>query len=286
MSGTKPLLKTRSQRRKVEESQYRNFVPKCRSTEAFETVDENPVQVNIVNPKPVSDSTLQEISEILDTRKRAEKPKKDEQTTKEGSGAESKEGKEERREDSEKELEESGAESEGDKEESRAESEEDREESDIETGEDRMSNVTLREALEKAKIPALPKFLAPPLFNPATSDPNSFIDTYERVALTNSWDDALKISYLPIFLEKAALAWFRQYTTTQSNAEKTWRALTNDFLAEFGSGESKRGVRAKFENRKQGLNEDIKSYFFELLVLQQEWDPKMSDESFSLHFEN
>ncbi|KAJ3652239.1 hypothetical protein Zmor_018220 [Zophobas morio] len=281
MSGTKPSLKTRSQRRKVEEAQYRNFVPKCRSTEAFETVDENPVQVNIVNPKPVSDSTLQEISEILDTRKRAEKPKKDEQTTKE---EEDKEGSASR--ESEEELEESGAESEGDKEESRAESEEDKEESDIETGEDKMSNVTLREALEKAKIPALPKFLAPPLFNPATSDPNSFIDTYERVALTNSWDDALKISYLPIILEKAALAWFRQYTTTQSNAEKTWRALTNDFLAEFGSGEFKRGVRAKFKNRKQGLNEDVKSYFFELLVLQQEWDPKMSDESFSLHFEN
>ncbi|KAJ3666528.1 hypothetical protein Zmor_001967 [Zophobas morio] len=83
-----------------------------------------------------------------------------------------------------------------------------------------MSNVTLREALEKAKIPASPKFLAPPVSNPATSYPNRFIDSYERVALTNSWYDALKVSCLPIFLEKATLAWFRQYTTTQSNADQ------------------------------------------------------------------
>ncbi|KAJ3666529.1 hypothetical protein Zmor_001968 [Zophobas morio] len=91
MSGT-----TRIQRRKIEEAQYRNFAPKCRSTEAFETVEENPVQVNIVNPKPVSDSTLQELLEILGTRKPAEKRKKDDQATKEeedkeGSGAESEE---------------------------------------------------------------------------------------------------------------------------------------------------------------------------------------------------
>ncbi|KAJ3646281.1 hypothetical protein Zmor_023874 [Zophobas morio] len=32
------------------------------------------------------------------------------------------------------------------------------------------------------------------------------------------------------------------------------------------------------------MNEDIKSYFFELLALQQELDPKMSDESFRSHF--
>ena len=59
-----------------------------------------------------------------------------------------------------------------------------------------MSNVTLHEALEKAKIPASPKFLAPPVFNPAMSDP----EICEKVALTNSWDDALKIAYLPFFL--------------------------------------------------------------------------------------
>ena len=86
-------------------------------------------------------------------------------------------------------------------------------------------------------------------------------------------------------MKKAELAWFCQYTTTQSNADKTWKALTNDFLAEFGSGESKGGVRAKFEKRKQGVNEDIKSYFFELLVLQQKLDSTMSDESFRSHFE-
>ena len=67
-------------------------------------------------------------------------------------------------------MEVSGAESEEDGEESGAESEEDKEESDS-------------RALEKAKIPALPKFLVPPVFNPATLDPNSFIDTKERVAL-------------------------------------------------------------------------------------------------------
>mgnify|MGYP005986139173 CR=1 FL=1 len=55
------VIKTRSQRRKVEEAQHRNFIPKCRNNEPFETVEENPVQVNIVNPKSVSDSTLQEI---------------------------------------------------------------------------------------------------------------------------------------------------------------------------------------------------------------------------------
>ena len=80
------------------------------------------MQVNVVNPKCVSDSTLQELSEILDTRNGAEKSKKHEQGTteeedKERSGAESEEVKEG-----------SGAEGEDDKKECRAESEDDKEE--------------------------------------------------------------------------------------------------------------------------------------------------------------
>ncbi|KAJ3661848.1 hypothetical protein Zmor_006227 [Zophobas morio] len=94
----------------------------------------------------MSDSSLQKLNtRNFGQEKASRKTEKTRAGTKKeedkkGSGAESEEDKEE-----------SGAQREEDKEESRAESE-GKEQSETETEEDRMSNLTLHEALEKAKF--------------------------------------------------------------------------------------------------------------------------------------
>ncbi|KYB24698.1 hypothetical protein TcasGA2_TC031841 [Tribolium castaneum] len=242
-------------RRRAKEHEYAQFKPPFRSTEIFGQQSVPPTgSVEIVVQAGGSWKTVRELETILERRKDREH---DESAGEEDENEESVKGTEETKEKQETKNEENEV----------------------------MADTTIRQALATAKTPATPKFLSPPSFNPATVDPNTFIQTYNRVALANAWDDNLKIAYLPIFLEKAASVWYNEYTGEAQNATKTWRQLVADFLEEFGRGNSTKNARMRFESRKQGVNEDIKSYYFELLSLQQEYDPQMSDATFRMFFE-
>ncbi|KYB26953.1 hypothetical protein TcasGA2_TC033481 [Tribolium castaneum] len=242
-------------RRRAKEHEYAQFKPPFRSTELFGQQSVPPTgSVEIVVQSGGSWKTVRELETILERRKDREH---DESSGEEDENEESVKGTEETKEKQETKNEKNEV----------------------------MADTTIRQALATAKTPATPKFLSPPSFNPATVDPNTFIQTYNRVALANAWDDNLKIAYLPIFLEKAASVWYNEYTGEAQNATKTWRQLVADFLEEFGRGNSTKNARMRFESRKQGVNEDIKSYYFELLSLQQEYDPQMSDATFRMFFE-
>lgn len=74
-----------------------------------------------------------------------------------------------------------------------------------------MANITISTVETGEKTPALPQFISPPTYNPCTDSAQSFIATYDRMAVANNWNDGLKILYFHSFLQGAANIWYTEY---------------------------------------------------------------------------
>ncbi|KAJ8910660.1 hypothetical protein NQ315_016038, partial [Exocentrus adspersus] len=84
----------------------------------------------------------------------------------------------------------------------------------------------------------------------------------------------------------AAGIWYEEYKGEAGNANKTWQQITNDFCAEFAGPNHMKLAKSKFANRRQQDGEDIKTYYFDLVTLAYEVDPKMPMEAFRERFED
>lgn len=153
--------------------------------------------------------------------------------------------------------------------------------------ENRRSNMdeTIAENLKADKIPALPKFLCPPTFNPCTGNATVYIRSYERTATANGWTNSLKMTYFGTFLEGAADHWYQRYKIDEDNQNKTWEDVKMDFLKEYGNHESRRSQERQLYEKKQGPTQSIKSYYFELQELFAEYDQQFRVEEFRKFFE-
>lgn len=149
-----------------------------------------------------------------------------------------------------------------------------------------MADTTLTEAFTLNQKPAQPQFISPPIFNPCSGNIHSFLSAYERTAIANSWNNALKISYLGSFLEGAANIWFTLYKEKPANKDKTWTQVKVDLTNEFDEGDLHRTLEMRLLNRKQRSGESIKSYFYDLKTLYFEFDQTMNVEGFRKYFEN
>ncbi|XP_049824794.1 uncharacterized protein LOC126265925 [Aethina tumida] len=144
---------------------------------------------------------------------------------------------------------------------------------------------TIAENMKADKIPALPKFLCPPTFNPCTGNATVYIRSYERTATANGWTNSLKMTYFGTFLEGAADHWYQRYKIDEDNQNKTWEDVKMDFLKEYGNHESKRSQERQLYEKKQGPTQSIKSYYFELQELFAEYDQQFRVEEFRKFFE-
>ena len=149
-----------------------------------------------------------------------------------------------------------------------------------------MANTTLENALKEVKAPATPKFITPPSFNPSVDLPVTFLAKYERTAISNGWTDAFKISYLGNFLDSPASYWFNDYIINANNKANTWDQIKKDFVKEFSGEQPLRKLKFKLTSRKQQANEDIKTYYYDILTLSREIDENMPFETFREYFEN
>lgn len=147
-------------------------------------------------------------------------------------------------------------------------------------------NVTIQDAGQSARPPAVPSFVSPETFNPGQSNPLAFIQKYERCALANGWDNAYKINYLGTFLEKAAYLWYKKYRNTVENRNKTWENIIEDFLEKFEVKGASRSAKLRLRNRRQGQREDIQEYFYSMVCLADEVDPNMQFSDFLELFED
>lgn len=135
------------------------------------------------------------------------------------------------------------------------------------------------------KAPVLPEFIPPPTFDPTIDCPISFIREYDKITSKNGWNYAFKIKYLECYLENAAFYWYKEYVNDKNNFNKVWSDIKKDFILEFGSEISLRKLKSKFRTRKQGKNEDIKSYYYDLLSIAHEIYGKINFEIFKDQFE-
>ncbi|EFA13152.1 uncharacterized protein LOC107398436 [Tribolium castaneum] len=146
-------------------------------------------------------------------------------------------------------------------------------------------NTTISEATTRGRVVATPKFLSPPVFNPCGGNPIQYMRIYEKTAVVNGWSDTHKIAYFECFMEGAAAVWVADYTSRDENHNKKWLDLKKDFLREFGGEDHERVLKLKFDARHQGAGEDLKYYYFDMVALANEVNPKMPFEMFRDKFE-
>ncbi|KAJ3640278.1 hypothetical protein Zmor_003587 [Zophobas morio] len=147
----------------------------------------------------------------------------------------------------------------------------------------KMTDVTMSNALESKKTPAIPNFISPEIFDPKRDDPERFLKNYERAVVANAWDNNLKIIYFGSFLSGIANRWYEHLVDIQR--DKKWEDVKKEFLKEFQMSDYSGDKEMQFENRKQGKDESVKEFFFNLLFLAHEVDPDMTDQRFIKYFE-
>lgn len=144
----------------------------------------------------------------------------------------------------------------------------------------RTMNQTIGDAAANQRAPTTPKFVSPSSFDPVQTNPAIFLRSYDRCALANNWDDAHKINFLPHFLEGAANIWYTAYVADANNAQKTWNDVKRDFFTHFGGDAALKSSKLKFQTRRQGVGEDIKSFYYDLIVLANDYQPNMTTDAF------
>ncbi|XP_077520212.1 uncharacterized protein LOC144130059 [Amblyomma americanum] len=115
----------------------------------------------------------------------------------------------------------------------------------------------------------------PPTFRGSTfEDPESWLETYERVATFNSWASDDKLRHVYFALEDAARTWFENREATLT----TWDLFRSSFLQTFTSVLRKERAQVLLETRAQLPNETIAILTEEMSRVFRHADPEMSKE--------
>ncbi|XP_077523737.1 uncharacterized protein LOC144134783 [Amblyomma americanum] len=115
----------------------------------------------------------------------------------------------------------------------------------------------------------------PPTFRGSTfEDPESWLETYERVATFNSWASDDKLRHVDFALEDAARTWFENREATLT----TWDLSRSSFLQTFTSVLRKERAQALLVTRAQLPNETIAIFTEEMSRLFRHADPEISEE--------
>ena len=112
-------------------------------------------------------------------------------------------------------------------------------------------------------------------------DPQMFIDSFEQIALANSWDDRMKILQLPSHLKGFAQAWIQGLSRRIRRGEiedPTWEEYVRLFLLESTEGLYSASEEQALYRRKQRPDEAILSYFYSIDSLCDRVQANMSDE--------
>ena len=94
----------------------------------------------------------------------------------------------------------------------------------------------------------------PPTFHGSPSDdPETWLETFERVSVFNNWNTEDKLRHVYFYLEDAARTWFEN---RESNL-RTWDIFRSAFLETFTSVVRKERAAALLETRVQPPNENV-----------------------------
>ncbi|XP_065294963.1 uncharacterized protein [Dermacentor albipictus] len=114
----------------------------------------------------------------------------------------------------------------------------------------------------------------PPTFHgAATEDPESWLETYERIATFNNWDSDDKLRHVYFALEDAARTWFENRESTLT----TWDLFRTGFLGTFTSVVRKERAEAMLDARVQLPNENVAIFAEGMNRLFRHADPDMPE---------
>uniref|UniRef100_L7LW83 Putative tick transposon n=1 Tax=Rhipicephalus pulchellus TaxID=72859 RepID=L7LW83_RHIPC len=115
----------------------------------------------------------------------------------------------------------------------------------------------------------------PPTFHGSPSeDPETWLDTFERVSTFNNWDSEDKLRHVYFYLEDAARTWFENRESTL----RTWDLFRSAFLETFASVVRKERAAALLETRVQLPNESVAIFTEEMIRLFRHADPAMPED--------
>jgi len=112
----------------------------------------------------------------------------------------------------------------------------------------------------------------------------SFIATYDRMAVANNWNDALKILYFQSYLQGAANLWYTEYK--EGHPDSNWPLICQAFKKEFGDDTSSLRLLAKVRERIQDPLEPTRNYFYDLRVRYAEYKREVDFGEFQEIFQN
>jgi len=147
-----------------------------------------------------------------------------------------------------------------------------------------MANTTISTVETGEKTSALRQFISPPTYNPCTDSAQSFMTTYDQMAVANNWNDVLKILYFHSFLQGAANIWYTEYK--EGHPDSNWPLICQAFKNEFCNDNSSLRLLAKVRERTQGPLEPTKNYFYNLRVLYKEYKREVDFGEFHEIFQN
>ena len=115
----------------------------------------------------------------------------------------------------------------------------------------------------------------PPTFRASSfEDPESWLETYERVATFNHWNSEDKLRHVYFYLEDAAKTWFEN----RESSLQTWDLFRTTFLNTFASIVRKERAASLLETRVQLPNENVTIFTEEMTRLFRQADAAMPED--------
>jgi hypothetical protein len=113
-------------------------------------------------------------------------------------------------------------------------------------------------------------------------DPSDWLDEIEAIlAITNIKDDA-RTPIAAQCLSGDAAKWYKPAKETINGR---WSTFKSELIKTFTSTTQKLNISTKLQNRRQGLNESVQSYYFDVLALCVKLDHEMKEEQKLLHLQ-
>jgi hypothetical protein len=123
---------------------------------------------------------------------------------------------------------------------------------------------------------------AEPFSGADDQDPSDWLDEMETIlAIANIKDDA-RTPIAAQCLSGDAAKWYKQAKRTINGS---WSILQNELIKTFTSTAQQLNISIKLQNRRQGLNESVQSYYLDVLALCAKLDPEMSEKQQRLHLQ-
>ena len=119
----------------------------------------------------------------------------------------------------------------------------------------------LNECRSHSMTMASSKVREPSLFSGTKDeDPSDWLAQYEMISSINGWQHR-RLDFCVLYLVGEAKIWF------EIREPATWAEFRTRFLSEFRRADTRDRLEAELRNRRQGLNEAVRPYFYNMLML-------------------